>query len=210
MIAADIIFDVAVLLNDEDNITYPVNEVIWAINDAQRLISTARPDSTARTVAFSLAADTKQSLPQNARLLIDVTRNIGSGKAIRGPIAERDISMFNPDWHNVTGDDVIDFIYNQQDPKHFFVYPKPSSLPKTIEIIVSEIPGTITSPSDSITVDDGYAPAITSWCCYRMLSKDSSSEPSLQRAESHKNTVFTILGMKSASDGVATQSIARE
>jgi len=192
------------ITNDTGNVTYPLSEVILAINDAQRLVCVYRPDANSSTSNFSLSAGTKQVLPSTARRLLGIVRNMGvdgntSGSAIRFSVSFDDLNLFDPDWHNEIGSEVLEYTYDESRPDEFFITPGVTP-PFYIEIKTTDNTIDIVSGSSDIEVNASYAPCLVSWACYRLFSRDGTESPNYARGESHKQTVFDILGIKSQAD----------
>ena len=165
MLASAIIDRVTIILQDESNVRWPRAELLKWLNDAQREIVMARPDSLAENATITLVAGTKQSIPNTAIQLLDVVRNT-SGRAIR--VVSREImDAQQPDWHTQTQSGTIKhYMFDVRDPKHFYVYP-PATVGTTVEAVYSTAPAEVTSESGAISLNDVYTNAIVDYVLYR-------------------------------------------
>ncbi len=180
---------VSTLLNDPNNITWTLSELLNWLNNGQRALVTLRPDVSVSIVPLQLVAGTLQTLPTNAHRAIKFTRNMGANGAtpgnvirqIAGDVLDRTV----PDWHTgatVPANAVVsNVIYDGRFPKEFYVFPpQPAVGPAQIEVIISVAPTDVTMTgvnggvADSvISVDDIWAPALMDYVCFRALSKES-------------------------------------
>lgn len=185
-------------LQDTTGIRWPVtSELVLWINDAQRQIALVKPDASAINATITLATGTKQSIPTAGNRLLRVIRNMsaasgGNGaRAIR--IVDRDILDSNtPDWHSpsVSGDaahgaSVKHYVYDEQNPRNFYVYPGVASGSSVYcEIVYSSNPATVTA-SDNLGVPDIYANAVMDYVLFRAYTKDAEFAANAQRASTH-------------------------
>ena len=148
---ANIISRVQDTLQDTTSVRWPEAELLRYINDAQREVVNLRPDASATTSNVQLVTGTKQTLPTTGLRLIKVTRNMSdaSGGATGGrAVRIVDIDILNtqePDWNDptVTGDaahgtTVKHYIFDQDDPRSFYVYPGVSGNAFVEEKLVTE------------------------------------------------------------------------
>ena len=200
---ANLISRIQDTLQDTTGVRWLEAELLRYINDAQREIVNLKPESTATTANMALVVGTKQSLPTGGLRLIKITRNMSdasggaSGKrAIR--IVDRDIlDSQEPNWHDptVSGDaahttTVKHYIFDEDDPRSFYVYPGASSTSTFVEIVYSAAPSDLGSISATIAVDDIYGNAIVDFVLYRCYMKDAEFAGNEARAQSHY-TLFT-------------------
>ena len=104
---------------------YSLSQKEQALNEAIRAVSLHRPDSAATTTNVELVSGTKQSLPSDCVRLIRVIRNkSGSGGTTTGKsVRLMDLNRISDrvvDWHNVTGDDVLEYGYEQSNQSVFW------------------------------------------------------------------------------------------
>jgi hypothetical protein len=214
MQAQKIITDIATILNDTGGITYTTNQIINAINDAQRLVCIHKPDACTSTSNFSITpATAKQTLPATVNRLLRVTRNMGAngstpGKAVRSITSIDELSNMDANWPITAGSSVSDYAYDDAVPGVFWIYPVPAST-HFLEIQTANIPVDITIATDPIAINDIYAPVLTSWALYRIWSRDSEDGPNYSRAMENKGTAMNLLGIKLSMDAQSSPNSRR-
>ena len=191
---ANILARIKDILQDTTSVRWPEAELLRYINDAQREIVNYRPESSATTANIQLVAGTKQSLPSGGLRLIKVTRNMSDTSG--GATGKRAIRIVNvdllntqePDWNDPTvsgdaahGTTVKHYIFDEDDPKNFYVYPGVSGN-AYVEIVYSDSPTDLGNTSAVISVDDIYANAIMDYVLFRAYQKDSEYAGNAQRA----------------------------
>lgn len=198
MLASAIIDRVTIILQDETNVRWPRAELLKWLNDSQREIVLARPDSLAENATITLVAGSKQSIPNTAIQLLDVVRNV-NGRSIR--LVPRSImDAQQPDWHQQTQSAVIKhYMFDARDPKHFYVYP-PASSGAQVEAIYSTAPADVASEANAISLNDVYANAMTDYILYRAYLKDADYAGNAQRAAAHYSAFAQSIQAKTQTD----------
>ena len=204
---ANLISRIQDILQDTTSIRWPEAELLRYINDAQREVCNLRPESTATTANLALVVGTKQTLPSGGLRLIKVTRNMSSAaNSATGKRAVRlvDADILNtqePNWHDptVSGDaahttTVKHYIFDEDDPRSFYVYPGASSTSTFLEIVYSAAPTDLTATSSTISVDDIFANAIIDYVLFRCYLKDAEYAGNQQRAGTHFQLFSSSLG----------------
>lgn len=192
------------LLNDPGYTRWPKDELLNYLNDAQRAIVLRRPDSyTADIDNFVCVEGTKQSLPADALKLIDVTRN-ESGKAIRGPYNRQVLDDNYDTWYaGKTAQEVELYIYDERNPKTFYVYPGVVA-GINLTLVYSKAPPAIDATGNDagevIALDDVYVNAIIEWVLYRSYMKDAEYAANPNKSQMHMNAFKSQLGEKSQAD----------
>lgn len=187
---------VQAVLQDTTGVRWPVtNELVLWVNDAQREIALLKPDASAVNDTITLATGTKQSIPTGGNRLLRVVRNMsaasgGTGKRSVRLVSREILDAQTPDWHDpsVTGDAahtnvVKHYIYDEQNPRNFYVYPGVSGN-AYLEIIYSANPATVTA-SDNLSIPDIFANAVMNYVLYMAYMKDAEYAGNQQRAGSH-------------------------
>lgn len=205
----DIIDRAVVVLNDTTNVRWTKSELLLWFNDAQRAVVNRRPDANSvnedyTTVGQNAAANTKQTLPAAGLRLLKVVRNVGGAAVthIRQDILDEQVR----NWHDASSPvtDVRHFIFDDRDPKSFYLYPAPATTHE-VEIVYSVAP-TDVSISDfdtdvqTIALDDTYANAILDYMLYRAYSKDAEYAENAQRATAHLQIFESSLGVITQAD----------
>ena len=185
------------ILQDTTSVRWPEAELLRYINDAQREIVNYRPESSAKTDNVQLVAGTKQTLPADGLRLIKVTRNMSDTSG--GATGKRAVRIVNvdilntqePDWNdpNVSGDAahgtvVKHYIFDEDDPKNYYVYPGVSGN-AYLEIVYSKIPTDLSSASSNLDIDDVYGNAVIDYVLFRAYQKDSEYAGNAQRSQVH-------------------------
>jgi len=208
MLCSVILQNVNFVLDDPNDVKYSLTQKIAAINSALQALVSYRPDAASYTTMMLLVAGTRQTLPSDGVRLLKVIRNRGqrglsdAGRAIRkADMLVQDALI--PDWHETTGQTVIDeYFYDSITPKDFYVYP-PAPVSPVIGVDISyvRVLPTITAGTDTLPVDDYFAPAIQEWMLYSIMGSDDEQNPNYAVARSHQSTFFQLLQIKAASDG---------
>lgn len=207
MLCSVILQNVNFVLDDPNDVKYSLTQKIAAINSALQALVSYRPDAASYTAMMLLVAGTRQTIPSDGVRLLKVIRNRGqsglsdAGRAIRkADMLVQDALI--PDWHETTGQTVIDeYFYDSITPKDFYVYP-PAPVSPVIGVDISyvRVLPTITAWTDTLPVDDYFAPAIQEWMLYSLWCGDDQN-PNYAVARSHQSTFFQLLQIKAASDG---------
>lgn len=204
---ANLISRIQDILQDTTSIRWPEAELLRYINDAQREVCNLRPESTATTANTALVVGTKQSLPSGGLRLIRVTRNMSSaaGNATGGRAVRLvDVDILNtqePNWHDptVSGDaahttTVKHYIFDEDNPRSFYVYPGASSTSTFLEIVYSAAPTDLANTSATLHVDDIFANAVIDYVLFRCYLKDAEYAGNQQRAGTHFQLFSSSLG----------------
>lgn len=212
MKVSDITSRARILLNDQDGTRWLDNELVSWINDAQKLIALTRPDASVANQSLTLVAGTKQSIPASGFRLLDVVRNLAvdgvtGGRSIRH-VDREVLDSQDPMWHTSTASGTIKhFIYDNRDPKNFYVYP-PAVVGTKIEVMYSVAPAEIvynsvtpnTTLNTDLSVSDIYLEAVLNYVMYRSYSKDAEFSQNPQLAAGYLQTVYSMLGIKTQKD----------
>lgn len=199
--AQSIVQRVVDISQDNTSIRWPVNEIIRAVNDAQREIVLYRPDAMVTNATLALVAGAKQSLPSNGTKLIDIPRNTGGG-SVR--LTNREIlDSQTPGWYQLAGVlKPVHYMYDIRDPKVFYVY-QPALLGASMEIVYSAMPTDIGSVVDgsqynavtgNLSVPDIYANAVVDFVLFKIYLKDAEYAGNAARAQSHYTMFGNALG----------------
>lgn len=185
-------------LQDTTSVRWSDAELRRYTNDAQREIVNFKPEASAKTANIALVVGTKQTLPTEGLRLIKITRNMSS--AASNATGKRAVRLVNadilntqdPDWHDPTatgssthGTVVKNYIFDEDDPRNFYVYPGASSTSTFLEVVYSKSPTDLTSGSSTIDIDDTYGNAIVDFVLYRAYLKDAEYAGNAQRAGTH-------------------------
>ena len=187
-IAASTIIDkVAYHLQDVTNVRWSRVELLRWLSAGERLITVLQPSSTNTIAIVALAAGSRQAIPSDGWILLDVIRNMGTsgttpGRSVR-IVSRRLLEAFRTSWHSDTPvTEVQNYTFDMQDQTAFFVYP-PSDGTGKLEINYSALPAPLTSESQSIGVPDSYEEALTHYVMFRALTKNAEWAANSQGAQ---------------------------
>jgi len=218
----EVIDKAKVILQDTTSIRWPEDELIGWVNDACREVALIKPDASSRNEIVPLTAGTKQWLPAAGLRLLRVVRNISDpvnnigGRAIR-LVSREVLDAQQPDWHDpestglsAFGGVVKHYMYDEQDPQHYYVYPgidgaiRPAP---TIEIIYSGNPETVDSINDPIPIPEMYNNAILNYVLYMAYMKDAEYAGNNQRAANHYQIFTSAVTGKGQIDVITTPNV---
>ncbi|MEJ7745359.1 MAG: DUF6682 family protein [Luteimonas sp.] len=182
----------SVLLNDSENIHWSQTELVDWLNDGQREIALYRPSACVVNKDVVLVVGAKQTLPGDARSLVDIPRNT-NGYSIR-QVDRRALDAIAPEWHLQAKAKarVEHFCYAETDPKTFYVQP-PSPGGNSVEVIYYANPPAV-GIGGFIAVDDVYASALVDYIAFRGMSKDTDYTPGgANAATAHYNAFLSAV-----------------
>jgi len=204
--AKTIIDKAATQLIDIAGVRWTRAELLGWLNDGMRQIVLIQPSASSTTAAVQLVAGTRQSIPSDGWLLLQVYRNLGTngstpGRAIR--IVSREVlDGFNPNWHTDTAKaEVRNYIYDVQDQLAFYVYP-PNTGTQYIELNYSAQPANLTAETQTIPLFDVFQSALVDYILYRACSKDAEYAPGLQLSSGYLATFTAAITGKTESETI--------
>ena len=204
---ATILKNVQLLLQDSSNVRWSQDELIGWLNDGQRESVIIRPQVNVKNQQVLLSAGkTKQTIPSDGVMLIDITRNSGAdgntvGEAIR-MVSRESLDAMLPTWHSDTNaiGKIRHFVFDERDPKTYYVFPKAPATTWYVDLVYSAVPADCTL-SGTIGIDDIYANAMVDYVMYRAYSKDSENPQNRESALMHYRAFAFGLGAKSQNEG---------
>jgi hypothetical protein len=211
---------VQTVLQDTTGVRWPVvDELVLWINDAQREIALLKPDASAINETVTLVDGTKQDIPSAGNRLLKVVRNMSAASGGTGKRAVRlvDVEVLNgqtPDWHDptVAGDAahtnvVKHYIYEESNPRNFYVYPGVSGS-AYLEIIYSSNPTTV-AQGGNLSIPDIFANAVMNYVLYMAYMKDAEYAGNSQRANSHFALFTNSVTGKGQIDAITNPNMER-
>lgn len=186
------------------------SELLKWLSDGQRTICEINPASTITRATVSLVAGTRQALPADANMLLNVIRNMNSdlltaGRAVRAAAMDL-MDTYNPSWHTDTPNRVVqNFVYDIDERWTFYVYP-PNDGAGKVELTYSINPEELTALTDNIIVRDNYQTALFDYVMFRALQKDSDFAAGTQQAAVYLSLFNATMGFTEA--GTAQQNPA--
>ena len=181
-------------------------ELLDWLNESYQAITGIKPDASSLNAEITCTVGTKQKIPDDGLMLLDVVRNTtGDGMAvIRTSRAALDSTRRR--WHGEDPQDEVEqFVFDDQDPRHFYVYP-PAMATVKLEVIYASVPlphAMTEAKDDSVEVirlPDAYAPAMVDYILSRAYAKDAEHAANLQRSTMHMQAWQAALGLKGQVD----------
>lgn len=191
---------VAGTLNDPSYVRWTVADLVDYLNDGVLQTVIARPQANVVTRVLELTEGTRQTLPADAIALIEVQRNVPSGRVVRH-VDKQTMDAAAPLWHGSTRMvDARDYAFDQRDPKTFFVYP-PAHTTSKVETLLSVrpdlagVPATPgTDPWDPFPLAPEYQEPVRLWMLHRAYANDTGAG-SLAKSSSYFNQFFQWFGI---------------
>lgn len=151
-------------------------ELLQWLSDGQREIVSYIPDASGQIIDLELIRGTRQMLPEDGILLLELVRNKGAdnsaGRSVRLTTREL-LDAYNPDWHNSTSSATVQtYVFNSNQPTTFYVYP-PNDGTGIVEVSYSALPAEITALTDELGVADMCQGLLVDYVLYRAHLKDS-------------------------------------
>jgi hypothetical protein len=177
-------------------------ELLGWLNESYQAIIAIKPDASSINKVMDCVIGTRQEIPADGHRLLDVVRNtaIGSNGYSVMKTSRGALDATRRAWHSETPSITVEqFVFDDNDPKHFYVYP-PATATAKLEIIYSAVPQPHAiaeangSSLEVIRLSDSFAPAIVDYILARAYSKDAESGANLQRAQMHSGSFVNMLG----------------
>ena len=207
--ARSVVDKARILIHDQTGVRWPDSELVGWLNDGQREIVILKPNACVKNESIQLVAGTKQSIPADGVQFAVLRRNMGAdgntpGRAIT-LVPRQILDEQTPDWHFISGSaEAIHYVFEDRDPKHFYVFPPQPAQPGYAEIIYSCAPTDIDAAQiDSgalISIDDIYAGALVDYLVYRAFTKDAEYAANDGRADKSYARFATAIGMKARNE----------
>lgn len=205
----DLIDKAEEILQDTTNVKWSQQSLLNYLNDAQREIVLVRPDANPVNAAFTLAQSAKQTLPSAALRLLSLYKNKNPQTKTIQNIQKKVLDDTVVDWYGTSSLFVEYYVYDERDPKNFYVYPHPSAAGHEVELVYSSAPTNVTIADFSttttvISLDDIYANAILDYMLYRAYQKDTESASDINKSTAYLQSFRNSLGVKSQADAAST------
>lgn len=180
--AGSIVTRVARALRDQSHETWPVDELLEHISDAQRAIVLLVPEANPKEAVVNLDKGVRQKIPSDGYQLLTVTRNMAgaqltseSGMAV-SPTGRSSLDDAQREWTEEGEERVVtNFLYDVRTRKHFYVYP-PNDGTGFLEVFYAKIPTEVSAESDPLELDDIYVPPIRAYVMAEAYLKDTPAQ----------------------------------
>ena len=187
-----IIGEIRVELVDPDGDTWTDSDLFGHLTEAQNSVISLRPSANYTTVDFTPATQAEQVSPGLA--LVDVYNNVGGN-----PISKqnkKDMDSLIPGWRSEsTATEIEHFIYEEENPKIFWLYPYPSVDTLEVRLAHSLAIESIVSTSQTITLADNFLVPIKEYVYWKCYSKQKETG-SQNEAMTHLQNFYMHLGEK--------------
>lgn len=198
--AQAIINTASLLLGDTGNVRWSRAELLIWLSQAQRAIALRGPGTVNSIVTMQLAVGTRQRIPLDGWILLDVSRNMGAGGLFPSApvriISEEILSAVVPNWHADTPTSAVtNYVYSPRDEYGFFVYP-PNDGTGFVEVNYALIPAEMTAETATISMSDVFEPALVDYMCFRAHSKDAEYAAGVQLASMFGANFTAVLAAK--------------
>lgn len=226
-------FTAATLLKRANTILQDMGAVRWTpmelrdwLNEAMRSIVVMKPNARSGTVTLTLAAGTKQDLPQEYTILSQVIANAEAngtpGRAIRTVVNRTMLDAQMPGWHNPTTLPYASTIHlvlqDPMAPREFYVVPGALANTRVLAIVGRQsvdVPmpsgGNILdldSYSAEVQFPDEYQGILLDLVLFRAFAKDSGSPDSAGRSNNHLTLATNQLVALGTAQDAATLAAA--
>jgi len=190
------------LLFDPDGDVWNNDEKTSAVNEAINTIVLLRPDAAAVTESTALTADTpKQSIPSTGLRFLDIVMNTG-GAPVR-KIKREVLNETIPAWTTTTGSAIKHVMFDEENPKIFWVYPVPLT-GFSVELTFAKKITEFTSKATSLGLDDIYIAPIIEYVLHRCLGMPGKGSD-MGKSARHLSNFYNALGVKHKADAILKQ-----
>ena len=190
---------VAALIQDPTNVRWPKPELLAYLSDGQRELCLFKPDACAKTAVVNLVADTRQVLPSDGVVLIDVVRNMAGSKRAPRVVTREILDVQTPDWHTSAPDvDIKYYTFDPQNQRVFYVYP-PNTGTGSLEVVYAVSPPEL-ADGDALQVDSVWLPALVNYVMYRCYSKDAEYAANANLAVAYYQAFTNLLAGKTSAE----------
>lgn len=204
--AASIIAKVQHILSDDAGDRVPASILVPLLNQAQRDIMLARPDTTGTVSSLALVAGAKQTLPATAYSLMDIPSNTGGTKARITKVPMPLLDAQEPNWRSKAGSTTIKhFMMDMRTPRVFWVYP-PASAGASIELEASQYPTDIPDPvapgnasstvMGNISLNDEWESALFCMTAHYAYLTDLEGVNNPNAAAGYLNRASSLIGVQ--------------
>lgn len=187
-------------LIDPSNTRWTRAELLGWLNDAQRQIVVMQPSWNSKVVPVKLAVGTRQTIPSDGWMLLDIYRNMGTNGTTPGTVvrivSRRLIDRVNPSWHTVIATNAAqNYIYTLEDKEAYYVYP-PADGTGYVELNYSQMPTDLATEGLPIDIDDVLEGAILNYVLAMANAKDAEYAAGLQLAQVYMQAFASVVGMQ--------------
>ena len=188
------------IMQDAGRTRWTTAELELWLNEGQKTIASAIPESSSVTQNVTLVAGTRQSLPSGAITLLDIIRNMGTGAVPGKPVtrvSRPDMDVAYPGWAAATANKTVrNWMHDDNMTSVGFEVSPP--VPEAPVVVVlarySVVPTTVTS-GGNISIPDKYESPLLDYVLYRGFIKDAENASYLARAAAHLKMFYESVGV---------------
>lgn len=201
----------ALTLLDETGVRWTPEEMLAYLSDGQRETVILKPSAHTENKVVQLVPGTRQSLPGNGIALVYCSRNMGMdgntpGRSVRR-LTREVLDVTRPMWHTEPGKaEVEHWMYEEIDPKTFYVTPPQPDPAAQLEIAFASSPEEIADKSLPISLDDAYQTPLYYYVMSRALAKESGTADPNKSMIYHEMFRATIQGRQESLYRLQAQS----
>lgn len=189
MKVSEVIDRARIILQDANADYWEESELPKWLSDGRLEAYRLRPDLFEATEEFVCVEGARQQLPNGARVLFDVPRNISAPRQRAITVADAGaLGRVRPNWRSqVKALEIRHFLYDERSPNQFDVYP-PARDGVVVELSYAKRPAAVTQASSTVELEEEgeYAPALVDYILYRAFLKEADTVPAFhQRAAQH-------------------------
>jgi len=186
----------ATTLLDAAKVGWTAPELLNYANAAMRSIVQLKGDAYTKIGTITLVAGVDQVLPSDGLALINLYRNVASGKGVQ-QMGYDVMLATDMDFATRTRKvDVAEWISDQRQPQRFMVNP-PNTGAGALTGVYSATPPVLTSASDLIPLPDSYEPAIYNGILHFAYAKNSR-EQDLQKSTAALQAMIAMVTGRTA------------
>jgi len=167
----DIFPKVRYLLNDETTpYRWKDSELIDWVNECLNVMVDIRPDLFNSQTTYTCTLGVEQVCTFDRMRTIQEIVQVVNGPAVLGTDRQL-LDRFRPNWFNDTPAQAINWMPHGESYKKFYVYPPaPDGQQLIVRFVQAHAP--LTAATDSISIPENYAPAVTAYVVARAEAKD--------------------------------------
>ncbi|ASC68591.1 hypothetical protein B9P52_31850 [Achromobacter denitrificans] len=189
MKVSEIIDRARIILQDAEAVYWEAAELPMWLSDGRLEAYRLRPDLYEVSEDFVCVEGARQQLPNGARVLFDVPRNVSATRQRAITVADAGaLGRVRPSWRSqAKAQEIRHFLYDERSPGQFEVYP-PARADVVIELSYAKVPEAVTESDGDrdLTEEGAYAPALVDYILYRAFLKEADTVPAFhQRAAQH-------------------------
>lgn len=208
MIVQDIMDKVSTLYNDTDYVRVSKAMYLKFLDDALTQLVAVRPDAHYKEASVQLSAGTKQSVPADCLVLLDVIRNKGAAGTTDGApvwqIKKKDVDYFS-NWHAaaaVAPTAITEFAFDPKFPNTYWVSPPPAAgslfyIELAYSYPFTKLASAVWATALATTIDtaETFLNPICDYILYSLYSLDTSSKNDKLIADSYLKSFYNSLGI---------------